>query len=422
MSTSFLYHTQHVSGFKHQRYLYLGDSVIQVITRKDFRCKHCNSSKVSKSVLRTKDIQGIKSGSKTHYFRVTVHRIYCPKCRKRETEEFSFLSHPKARITKSFERNIIELRSEMSISAISKYYDIDWRTIKNLEKKYLGKKFTRIPLSHVSTIGIDEIHVHKKADEEKGKDKFITVVRDLISGAVLFIGQGKSSDTLAPFQKKLKRAGAQIEFIAMDMSKAFTSWAENNHPKALIIYDHFHVIKRMNKTVNDVRKRICTELSKPAKHESDEEKIIRKEKAKGLKGKRFLPLYGEERLDDEKKKELELLRENYKDLGDATAIKEELRSIYRSNDAYEAESRLRSLIDTARETKVEEIVKVAKSIENHFDGIIAFWHSNRITSAAMEGFNNKIRWLIRQAYGFHDEDYFHLKIFDLPNLKTVKEV
>lgn len=421
MSTSFLYHTQHIKGFKHQRYIYSGDSVIQVITRKKFRCKHCNSSKVSRSVLRTKDIHGLKSGSKKHYFRVKVHRIYCPKCRKREVEEFSFLSHSKARITKSFERSIVELRQEMSISAISKYYDVDWRTIKNLEKAYLEKKFARIPLSHVTTIGIDEIHVHKKADKENGKDKFITVVRDLISGAVLFVGQGKSSETLAPFQKKLKRAGTQIEFIAMDMSKAFTSWAEKNHPEALIIYDHFHVIKRMNKAVNDVRKRICTELNKPAEHENNEDKKIREEKRKGLKGKRFVVLYGEERLDDEKKKDLAYLRENYKDLGDATAIKEELRSIYRCNDAQEAESKLRRLIDTARETEVEELVKVAKSIEDHFDGIIAFWHSNRITSAAMEGFNNKIRWLIRQAYGFHDEEYFRLKIFDLPTLKIVKE-
>ena len=421
MSTSFLYHTQHINGFKHQRYIYQGDSVIQLITRKQFRCRHCNSSKVSRSFLRTKDIQGNKSGTKTHYFRVNVHRIYCPNCKKRDVEEFSFLSHSKSRITKSFERSIIELRPEMSISAISKHFDVDWRIVKKIEKAYLGKKYARIPLSHVTTIGIDEIHVHKKSDKINGKDKFITVVRDLKSGAVLFVGQGKSSETLAPFQKKLKRSGAQLEFIAIDMSAAFTSWAKKNYPDALIIYDHFHVIKRMNKAVNDVRKRTCAELNKPQENETAEEKNHREEKSKGLKGKRFIVLYGEERLDAEKKKELNDLRANYQDLGDATAIKEELRNIYRCTSASKADLKLRRLIETAKETGVAELVKVAESIENHFDGILAFWHSNRITSAAMEGFNNKIRWLIRQAYGFHDEEYFHLKIFDLPTLKTVKE-
>jgi hypothetical protein len=40
----------------------------------------------------------------------------------------------------------------------------------------------------------------------------------------------------------------------------------------------------------------------------------------------------------------------------------------------------------------------------------------------MEGFNNKIRWLMRQAYGYRDEEYFHLKIYDLPEIKTKKEL
>ena len=46
----------------------------------------------------------------------------------------------------------------------------------------------------------------------------------------------------------------------------------------------------------------------------------------------------------------------------------------------------------------------------------------RLTSASMEGFNNKIRWLIRQAYGYRDEEYFRLKIFDLPNVKTERDL
>ncbi len=39
----------------------------------------------------------------------------------------------------------------------------------------------------------------------------------------------------------------------------------------------------------------------------------------------------------------------------------------------------------------------------------------------MEGFNNKIRWLIRQAYGFRDREYFKLKIYQLPEISCVKE-
>lgn len=37
-----------------------------------------------------------------------------------------------------------------------------------------------------------------------------------------------------------------------------------------------------------------------------------------------------------------------------------------------------------------------------------------ISNAKMEGFSNQIRWLIKQAYGFRDREYFKLKIDQLP--------
>ena len=36
----------------------------------------------------------------------------------------------------------------------------------------------------------------------------------------------------------------------------------------------------------------------------------------------------------------------------------------------------------------------------------------------MEGFNNKVRTMIRMAYGYRDEEYMVLKIYDLPNKRT----
>ena len=58
----------------------------------------------------------------------------------------------------------------------------------------------------------------------------------------------------------------------------------------------------------------------------------------------------------------------------------------------------------------------------HIKGILAYWTENGLTSAGMEGFNNKVRWLIRQAYGYWDDEYFRLKIFHLPDIKIYKEL
>ncbi len=75
----------------------------------------------------------------------------------------------------------------------------------------------------------------------------------------------------------------------------------------------------------------------------------------------------------------------------------------------------------AIETGIPEMKTMAKTLTSHLDGIVAYWNEG-ITSAAMEGFNNKIRWLIRQAYGYHDQEYFKLKIFDLPKLRIVRQL
>jgi len=65
---------------------------------------------------------------------------------------------------------------------------------------------------------------------------------------------------------------------------------------------------------------------------------------------------------------------------------------------------------------------MARTIRDKMDGIVSFWTFRNISSAKKEGFNNKIRWLIKQVCGFRDREYFKLKIFQLPEISSVKEV
>ena len=99
-------------------------------------------------------------------------------------------------------------------------------------------------------------------------------------------------------------------------------------------------------------------------------------------------------------------------------MKEDLRAIYRNADsATTAEAALKNWRAMAKRLNSDHLAAMAKTIASHLDGIVAFWTHDKISNAAMEGFNNKIRWLIKQAYGYRDKEYFHWKIFDLPNLK-----
>ena len=103
-------------------------------------------------------------------------------------------------------------------------------------------------------------------------------------------------------------------------------------------------------------------------------------------------------------------------------MKESLRNVYKlASDSYAAELLLTDWCAKADASAVPELKSMARTICSHLPGILAYWRCDQLTSAGMEGFNNKIRWLIRQAYGYRDDEYFVLKIFDLPNLKTERD-
>ena len=142
-----------------------------------------------------------------------------------------------------------------------------------------------------------------------------------------------------------------------------------------------------------------------------------------LKNNRFVFLSNIENLDDKSKDKLENLRNIFTDLGGVNIKEEELRSIYENAiDEFDAEILLKEWCTTSKTTGVSELIKMAKTIENHIEVILSFWRNNRLTNAHIEGFNNKIGWLTKQAYGYREREYFYLKIFYLPNLKTSKEL
>jgi transposase len=400
MSTSLLYHTQNIRDYQYISTQYSKGCIIWNIISKAFRCNDCSSPKVSVSLLRERLINAGKIGSKHLLLNVSVHKMYCLDCKKTSTEKISFLSSPKTRITRSLERTIVELRSEMSISSISEYFELDWKTVKDCEKKYLKKKFKHIPLKHVKTIGIDELYV-----KTQGNEKYITIVRDLESGSVLYVGNGKGIESLASFTLRLKRSKAVITTVAMDMSKAYVSWVKDKLPNATIVFDHFHVIKLMNEKLDKVRRRTALELDE--------------EHRKLLKNQRFLFLRNVENLEPDAKQLLDNLRKVFKELGDVSMMKEALRSIYQmAKNECQAEAAFKNWCSIARQTEIKELADMAKTIENHLSGIVAYWKTDALSNAGMEGFNNKVRWLIRQAYGFRDKEYFILKIYNLPNTKT----
>lgn len=400
------------------------------------KCKDCHEADVVPRKGRWRRIRCHDVGRMRCYVEVEVRRLRCRKCGHKFTEHLPFLTSDKARVTRAFEWHIVDLRSHMSISEVADHLGIDWETVKNAEKRVLEAEYKTIDLKGVRRIGIDEIYVFHL---ERSNRKYVTVVRDLDTGRVLSVTRGKGEAALKMFAHRLRRQKAvgNIVCVTMDMSNAYFGWVAGNLPNAKIVFDHFHVIKMMNEHLNNIRRMAMAHANAEAREKlaelaaSDEERekvarLIQKAKdeleraKKILKGNMILPLMNAEDIVDNPKAKARLDRmlAKYEDLGKAYSLKESLRSAYATaKTVAEATKLFNDWIEEAESSGVADLRAMAKTIRTHLDGILGFWEFRGASNASVEGFNNKIRWLIKQAYGYRDFKYFRLKVIDLPNLK-----
>ena len=221
---------------------------------------------------------------------------------------------------------------------------------------------------------------------------------DLDSGVVVFVGDGKGADALKPFWKRLRPSKAKIEAVAMDMSVGYWGAVTTHLPKAKIVFDHFHVIKLFNDKLSDLRRALYREATDVM------QKAV-------LKGTRWLLLKNPENLDtekDEKQRLKEALALN-KPLATAYYLKDDLRRFWNQPGKAFAITFLDGWIRRANASGIRVLQQMAKTLAAHRTGLLAYYDV-MISSGPMEGTNNKIKTMKRQAYGFRDMEFFKLKI------------
>lgn len=399
MSTSLLYHGCGIVGYKYLRTQYQKGMIVFGIdqSRSSLRCPICGNRKVKRRGRVLRRFRSLPMGKKPIYIEFAVPRIECSKCNVVRQVKISF-AHTQRTYTKRFERFVVDLSRHMTILDVARHLKTSWDLVKDIQKRYLTKRFKSLRLKGLQQIAIDEISIGKGHN-------YLTVVLDLMSGAVVFIGNGKGSDSLEPFWKKVRSSGANIKAVAIDMSPAYISAVLENLPNAAIVFDRFHVMKMYNDKLSDLRRYLQQEAEDPLQLQV-------------IKGTRWLLLKNKENLNqeaDEKERLQRALKLN-KPLATAYYLKDELRLLWQQENKAAASRLLASWAKTARSTNIKILMKMANSLQAHRSGLLN-WYDFPISTGPLEGTNNKIRTLQRQAYGFRDKEFFKLKIFGLHETK-----
>jgi transposase len=392
MSTSLLYHAFGIRGYDYVRTDYRGGRVTFTIAQDpaDCRCSACGSRDVISRGHAERHFRTVPIGSHPTAVILPIPRVECRACSAVRQVEVPF-ADPRCSYTRPFERYALELSRRMTIKDVARHLDVIWDTIKGIQKRDLSRRYAKPRLKHLRAIAIDEIAVARG-------HRYLTVVMDLESGAVVFVGDGKGAGALKPFWKRLRPSGAKIQAVAMDMSGAYQAAVREHLPKAAVVFDRFHVVKLFNDKLSDLRRALYREAA------DVQHKAV-------LKGTRWLLLKNPENLDeekDEKSRLKEALKLN-EPLAVAYYLKDDLRRFWEQPGKRFAATFLDGWIRRAEASGVRVLQQMARTLAAHRSGLLAYYDV-MISSGPMEGTNHKIKTMKRQAYGFRDREFFKLKI------------
>lgn len=400
MSTSILYHIFKVPGVQYVSTEYYGNNQVfhAVVHPNHLRCPACKSTNVINSGSNNRTFLTLPVGSRKTELSVDLPRLECKDCGSVKQVKLPFADEKK-HYTRSLERFAVKLCGLMTIKSVAEFTGLGWDTVKRIHKLHLKKRYTWIDIKDLKYIAIDELYLGKK-------HKFITIVLNLLTGEVVHIGEGKGKDALKGFWKRVERMGVKIEAVATDMASGYISASLEHLPQADLVLDHFHLVKWFNDKLTKLRRDIYKEVS-----------AIDKEI---LKGSRWLLVKAPENLkshNDRNKDErfrLKKALEINESLAKAYYLKERLRLLFQCNDKARAQDELNYWIGEAQNSGVKILIDAAKKLLI-WKPYILNWYNHRISTAKLEAVNGKIGTLQRNAYGYRDQEYFRLRIFNIHN-------
>lgn len=394
MSTSLLYHAFGLCGYTYTRTQYKGGEVEFTVEQPSqrLRCSACGSRRVVRRGGRQRRFRSLPIGARPVWIVLTVPRLECKECGVVRQAEVDFAPGQHG-YTKRFARYAVELARHMTMADAAAHLGVSWNLVKGLLKTELERRFGRRRLKDLRRLAIDEISIGRG-------HRYLTVVLDLESGAVVFVGDGKGAAALDPFWKSLKRSGATIEAVAIDMSPAYNLAVRSHLPDATLVFDPFHVVKLMNDKLSNLRRQLQQKAQ-------NEQKAV-------LKGTRWLLLKAPETLDSDRGEgeRLTAALELNAPLAAAYYLKEDLRQLWKQPDKEGAACFLDDWIKRARATEIRQLIQMSNTLSLHRDGLLAHYNVP-ISTGPLEGTNNKIKTLHRQAYGYRDSAFFRLRIFAL---------
>jgi len=349
-----------------------------------------------KRLWRTMDCEGAQV-----YLRSCTYRVFCPHCKAVHVNMVPWASL-KSGFTLKFEQEVAWLALRMDKSAVSRLMRISWATVGEIISRVRERAAENqsSPLDGLENIGIDETSYRKG-------QSYITVVVNHDTGKVVWAREGHSEEVLSLFFMELgEERCRRIKLVSCDGARWIRNCIENFCENAERCVDPFHVVQWAMEKLDRVR----LGFWQKARQEEKEPKRGRGRPVRGnekkesvasaIKNSKFAVGKADANLTESQRKKLELIAVRCPELYRARCLKESLRVIF-GMEYEQAKVELDKWLGWAQRCRIEAFRELRKKILRHYDGILASIKYG-LSNARIEAVNNKIKLVIRMAYGFRN--------------------
>jgi len=321
-------------------------------------------------------------------------RVKCRGCGVHVVEMVAW-ADPYQRQSRRLQHHLAIEAASMPVLHVAALHGLSWLTVRRAEERALERwEATRpaVPLRHV---GVDEKWLGRRHHLDH---KFVTVVSNLESGEPVWIGPGRSEQTLRGWLDHLTPdQKASIQLFAMDLHRPFWNAVDNTPglEHAAIVHDPFHVMKLAGAMLDELRRDVFFRAGPELR-------------AIG-KGRRWLLLRAWERTSPVDRQRLRELLGHNRTLARGYQIKEELRDVLAAPDRAAIEVGLARILRRTQGFEPRALRRLHDTLNERWNEIVAL-AEHRPCTGRIEALNNNWETLVRRARGYRDHDYLLRKL------------
>lgn len=396
------------------------NKVIKIIVikciKKKHRCPVCNNFTSSiHDTLKPVKVKFLEISGQVSEIHIIKRRFICHKCDKKFTEPTN-INSKRCTISNKLKIKIRNdlLQYNLSIKYIAQTNGVSDVTVRNELLEAMSNYPDNVK-NLPQVVSIDEF----KADTEYGK--YACILNDPLHKRTIDVLPCRKKDYLINYFTKVNNRH-NVKYVVSDMYEPYLRVTMIMFPKAKYVVDRFHYVEHVMNGLDDVRKRLQNEYD----HKSKEYKILKNKKNVTLLRKNYNDIdwytytkrYKNGHMVEMLKADiLNSMLDISDDLKRAYQLKELFSNIVDYSPYEHVNEDLSVWIDLVYESKIEEMITAANTINNWKKYIVNSFIDKRLSNGYTEGLNNKIKVIKRVGFGYKNFKFFRLRLMYILNGK-----